>query len=239
MTLVVLLLIFVGLILVFSAIGIFSTIVFLLRNRNLPKFGLPGIADKMLSQTWVARLIALASTAVAIVGLLIGLETFFSIAPDLIRPPNEVSEIEQLCQEGELDQAVEAAQASDSPFSRVVAEALLHHSQGADIAMDFVDDRIEAEKALIQCKTRLIDLMIALLGPLMAVLSLHVDLRSNGAKDNRVDAGVRLGSIGIVLGLLVVVPLLYFSYRGNTIIESTFALIKADCRVFAVTSVKE
>lgn len=159
--------------------------------------------------------------AVSIAGVALGLQAFVQIKPHLLRPPSLANELLALVQEGNLDEAADAAQANGDTFLGAVASAALFNAQNGREAMESAASdagEIEASKFLNRIGVLS---MIAAVAPMLGLTGTTIGMIMTfamiAAKADAVTAsdmarGISEALVCTFVGLMVAIPLIALSF---------------------------
>jgi biopolymer transport protein ExbB len=156
----------------------------------------------------------------SIAGVAMGLQALVSIRPHLLRPPQTASELIALCQEGNIDEALEAAQADNSFLGNVAAATLANSQHGKDAMESAMADSGELEGGKYIYKIGILQL-IAALAPMLGLTGTTLGMiktfaviavKADAVTASDMARGISIALVCTFTGLMVAVPLLTLSF---------------------------
>lgn len=173
---------------------------------------------------------------VSIAGVALGLQALVSIRPHLLRPPQTASELITLCQEGNIDEALELAQ-SDNTFLGNVAAATLANSQHGKEAMESAmadAGELEAGKYISKIGTlgliAAIAPMLGLTGTTLGMIKTFavIAVKADAVTASDMARGISIALVCTFTGLMVAIPLLIVGFFLKSKLTHTIHEISND-----------
>lgn len=157
---------------------------------------------------------------VSIAGFALFLQCLAQIRPHLLRPPELAQELVSLCQEGNLEEAGNAAQSDDSMLGVVATAALSNIDRGKQSMQEAMQEAgdIESQKYIFRIgMLQLIGAVAPMLGLTGTTLGMIKTFAVIGKKADAVSPsdmaiGISEALICTFLGLMVAIPLIIGSY---------------------------
>ncbi|MCW8129748.1 MAG: MotA/TolQ/ExbB proton channel family protein [Planctomycetota bacterium] len=173
---------------------------------------------------------------VSIAGVALGLQALVSVRPHLLRPPQTSSELITLCQEGNIDEALELAQ-SDNTFLGNVAAAALSQSQLGKEAMEgAMADAGELESGKYIHKIGTLGLiaaiapMLGLTGTTLGMIKTFavIAVKADAVTASDMARGISIALVCTFTGLMVAIPLLILGFFLKSKLTHTIHEISND-----------
>ena len=157
---------------------------------------------------------------VSIAGMALCLQAIVTLRAHLLRPPELANELVTLCQEGNIEGAIEASQADSSFLGAVAAATLSNHTYGKEAMEGAMADMGEIESHKVMNKIGTLSLiaaiapMLGLTGTTLGMMKTFGAMAAGGAEitaDKMAD-GIQVALICTFTGLMVAIPLLCIAY---------------------------
>lgn len=197
------------------------------------KKGHPSMLDNMKDAGFVEYLLLLTSIA----GFALALQALVTLRAHLLRPPELVSELQNLVQEGNVEGAFDVAQ-GDNSFLGTVALATLSNAQYGKEAMESaLADTAEVESNKLMNKINTLN-MIAAIAPMMGLTGTTVGMietftvmAAGGAEitADKMAKGISIALICTFTGLMVAIPLLIIAFFLKARLVQIILEVQSDC----------
>lgn len=173
---------------------------------------------------------------VSIAGVALGLQAVVSIRPHLLRPPHTSTELIALCQEGNVDEALELAQSDNTFLGNVAAAALSNAQYGKDAMETAMADAGELEAGKYVNKIGILNLlaalapMLGLTGTTLGMIKTFaiISVKADAVTASDMAKGISVALICTFMGLMVAIPLLSLGFYLKTRLTHTIHEISND-----------
>lgn len=175
--------------------------------------------------------------ALSVAGLALIIEFAVNLRRDKLIPPHAISELEQLFEQEQYEQAMELCEAEDSFFTRILGAGLAKLGAGYDRMVEAVQEAGEEELTAVNHKIGYLALigtiapMLGLLGTVIGMIESFAKIASMGGAANPVDlaAGISKALVTTFEGLIVAIPVMsaynFFKNRATRIMLETGMII--------------
>jgi len=171
----------------------------------------------------------------SIAGVALGLQAVFSLRAHLLRPPGLSAELLNLCQEGNIEGAVEAAQADNSFLGLVCFAALSNAQLGKEAMEGAMADAGDIESTKVMNKIGVLNLiaaiapMLGLTGTTIGMIMTFATLASGtDITPATMSEGISVALICTFTGLIIAIPLLVTAYILKSNVQRVIAEIAND-----------
>ena len=157
---------------------------------------------------------------VSVAGVALGLHAMATIRPHLLRPPHTANELITLCQEGQIDEAADLAQADNTFLGTVAAAALANVQNGKEAMEGAMSDMGEIEAAKYLNKIGLLNLiaaiapMLGLTGTTIGMIQTFavISVKADAVSSSDMAKGIAVALVCTFTGLMIAIPLLCVAY---------------------------
>ncbi|MEI6235836.1 MAG: MotA/TolQ/ExbB proton channel family protein [Planctomycetota bacterium] len=162
---------------------------------------------------------------VSIAGLALCLQALVSIRAHLLRPPELSIQLLDLCSQGDIQGALDAAQADGSFLGAVSAATLNNHQYGKEAMEGAMSDMGEIESNKVMNKIGTLNLiaaiapMLGLTGTTVGMMATFSAMSAGGSEitPDKMAKGISIALVCTFTGLMVAIPLLVVSFILKTI----------------------
>jgi len=152
----------------------------------------------------------------SVAGLALGIDFAVNVRRDKLVPQDIVSELEQLFEQEQYEQAMELCDAEDCFFTRICGAGLAKLGAGYERMTEAVQEAGEEEITALNQKIGWLSLigtvapMLGLLGTVMGMITAFSKIASLGGAANPADLaeGISMALITTLMGLMVAIPVL-------------------------------
>ena len=174
---------------------------------------------------------------VSIAGLALCLQAIVTLRAHLLRPPELSNELINLVQEGNLEGALEAAQADPSFLGGVATATLSNHQYGKEAMEGAMADQGEIESHKVMNKIGTLNLiaaiapMLGLTGTTVGMMATFSAMAAGGAEitADKMAKGISIALVCTFTGLMVAIPLLVVAYILKANVTKVIYEIVNDC----------
>jgi len=172
----------------------------------------------------------------SIAGFALALQALVTLRAHLLRPPGLAAELTDLCREGNLEGAFDAAQ-GDNSFLGTVALATLSNAQyGKESMESALADAGEVESNKLMNKVGVLN-MIAAIAPMLGLTGTTLGMiatfktMSKGGEitADKMAKGISLALICTFMGLMVAIPLLVIAFFLKARLTQIILEVGNDC----------
>lgn len=157
---------------------------------------------------------------VSIAGMALSLQAMVTIRAHILRPPELANELINLCQEGNIEGALEVAQADNSFLGNVAAATLNNHQYGKDAMEGAMADMGEIQSNTVMNKVGTLNLiaaiapMLGLTGTTLGMMETFAAMSAGGAEitADKMAGGITVALVCTFTGLMVAIPLLTIAF---------------------------
>lgn len=157
---------------------------------------------------------------VSIAGMALCLQAIVTLRAHLLRPPELSNELINLCQEGNVEGALEIAQADASFLGAVAAATLANHQYGKEAMESAMSDMGEIETHKVMNKVGTLNLiaaiapMLGLTGTTVGMMATFSAMAAGGTEitADKMAKGISIALVCTFTGLMVAIPLLVVGY---------------------------
>ncbi len=175
--------------------------------------------------------------ALSIISVALIIEHFLSIQRDKLIPPDLVSEVDQLLQEEQYDEALDVCEMEPTFFTNVMAAGIAKLGMGMDEVDKSVQDTLESEQVRLQNKISWLSLigniapMLGLLGTVIGMIQAFQQIAATrNPPPSKLAGGIYKALVTTTMGLIVGIPVLafYFFFRNrlNQLISETGLVVE-------------
>ena len=173
---------------------------------------------------------------VSVTGVALGLQAFVSIRPHLLRPPHTSSELLTLCQEGQLDEAMDLAQSEENFLAKVASAALANSQNGKEAMEGAMAEAGELEAAKYLNKIGVLSL-IAAIAPMLGLTGTTIGMiktfaviavKADAVTASDMARGISIALVCTFTGLMIAIPLLCMAFFLKAKLTQTIHEISND-----------
>jgi len=178
-------------------------------------------ADDSGERTWWDNLqsagaVGVIQVLLSVVALALIIEDFVNIRRDRLMPPHLLSELEQLFEEENYEEAMELCDAEDCFLTRIVGAGLAKQEEGYEMMAYAMEEQGEDESMSLHMKLSYIALiamvepMLGLFGTVWGMIDAFSRISAMGGAANAADLADDIGKalVTTFLGLLIAIPVL-------------------------------
>jgi len=174
---------------------------------------------------------------VSIAGLALCLQAIVTLRSHLLRPPELSIQLIDHCTQGDIQGALDAAQADSSFLGAVATATLSNHQYGKEAMESAMSDMGEIESHKVMNKIGTLNL-IAAIAPMLGLTGTTVGMMATfsemsrggeGVTPDKMAKGISIALVCTFTGLMVAIPLLVVAYIIKAMVTKVIFEIVNDC----------
>ena len=174
---------------------------------------------------------------VSIAGLALMLQAIVTLRTHLLRPPELSIQLIDLVSQGDIQGALDAAQADSSFLGAVATATLSNHQYGKEAMESAMSDMGEIETHKVMNKIGTLNLiaaiapMLGLTGTTVGMMATFSTMSMGGSEitPDKMAKGISIALVCTFTGLMVAIPLLVVAYILKAMVTKTIYEIVNDC----------
>lgn len=174
---------------------------------------------------------------VSVAGVALALQALVTIRTHLIRPPELAAELRNLCEEGNVEGAFDAAQGDTSLLGQVALGVLSNAQNGKDSMETAMADAGAVESSKLMNKLATLNLiaaiapMLGLTGTTVGMIETFSVMSSGGSEitADKMARGISIALICTFTGLMIAIPLLVIAFFLKCRVTQAVFEINNDC----------